>query len=56
MSSYKAYSPAKLCSIMINYDSGKNRGIIEDSGFKILLDEIDNNGGEKHQIIIAEQL
>ena len=38
------------------YDSGKNRKIIQDSGFKILLDEIDSNGRERHQIVIAEKI
>jgi cyclopropane fatty-acyl-phospholipid synthase-like methyltransferase len=34
----------------------KNRKMIESSGFKILLDEIDISGGERHQIIMAEKI
>lgn len=33
----------------------KNREIIANAGFKILLDEIDTSGGEKHQIILARR-
>lgn len=33
----------------------KNRQIIENAGFEILLDEIDPSNNEKHQIIIAKK-
>jgi len=38
-----------------HYDSKKNREIVENAGFEILLDEIDTSGGEKHQIIMAKK-
>jgi hypothetical protein len=31
----------------------KNREIIENAGFEILLDEIDTSNAEKHQVILA---
>jgi len=39
-----------------HYGPQKNKEIIEKAGFKILLDEIDTAGGEKHQIILAGKL
>lgn len=36
-----------------HYGAEKNKEIIENAGFKILLNEIDTSGGEKHQVIIA---
>lgn len=39
-----------------HYGVRKNREIIKEAGFKILLDEIDNSGGEKHQMIIARKI
>lgn len=33
----------------------RNRQIVEKAGFKILLDEIDTSGGEKHQVILARK-
>jgi len=39
-----------------HYDNKKNREIIENAGFKNLLDEIDTSGGEKHQIIMAKKI
>jgi len=39
-----------------HYGAEKNRKIIEKTGFKILFDEIDKNGGEKHQIILAKKI
>lgn len=38
-----------------HYGSEKNRQMIEDSGFKILLDEIDDDGQERHQVVLAEK-
>jgi len=38
-----------------HFGADKNRKIIEDSGFSILLSEIDESGGERHQIIIAKK-
>lgn len=34
----------------------KNKQIIENAGFKVILDEIDTGGDEKHQIIMARKL
>lgn len=39
-----------------HYGPEKNREIIKSCGFKILLDEIDTSGGEKHQVILAQKL
>jgi ubiquinone/menaquinone biosynthesis C-methylase UbiE len=38
------------------YGTAKNRQMITRAGFKIIIDEIDNSGGERHQIILAEKL
>lgn len=38
-----------------HYGSNKNRKIIENAGFEIILDEIDTSGGEKHQVILARK-
>lgn len=45
---------AKLWSSQ--YGSAKNHKMIETAGFKIVTDEMDNSGGERHQIIMAEKL
>jgi ubiquinone/menaquinone biosynthesis C-methylase UbiE len=37
------------------YGTAKNKQIIESAGFKILMSEIDNSGGERHQIFLAEK-
>jgi SAM-dependent methyltransferase len=34
----------------------KNRKLVEDAGFMIIKDEIDNSGGERHQFILAKKL
>lgn len=39
-----------------HYGADKNKQIIEDAGFKILLDEIDISDKEKHQIILARKI
>ena len=39
-----------------HYGPKKNRKIIENVGFEVILDEIDEKEGEKHQIIIAKKL
>lgn len=39
-----------------HYNEEKNKKIIQNSGFEILLNEIDTSGGEKHQVIIAKKL
>lgn len=39
-----------------HYNEEKNKKIIQNSGFEILLSEIDTSGGEKHQVIIAKKL
>ncbi len=36
------------------YGKEKNRKLLENAGFKILSDEIDTSGNERHQIIIAK--
>ena len=38
-----------------HYDAKRNRKIVEEAGFKILMDEIDESGGEKHQVLMAEK-
>jgi len=38
-----------------HYGSEQNREIIERAGFKVLLDEIDTSGGERHQIFLARK-
>ncbi|HSX09069.1 MAG TPA: class I SAM-dependent methyltransferase [Candidatus Saccharimonadales bacterium] len=37
-----------------HYGSEKNKEMIEKTGFKIIVNEIDTSGGEKHQVIIAK--
>ncbi|HUD44090.1 MAG TPA: class I SAM-dependent methyltransferase [Patescibacteria group bacterium] len=39
-----------------HYGKEKNRQLVEETGFKILLDEIDDSGGEKHQMILAKKI
>jgi len=38
-----------------HYDSKTNSKLVQDAGFELLLDEIDNTGKEKHQIILARK-
>jgi SAM-dependent methyltransferase len=38
------------------YGTVKNRSLVVSAGFKIILEEIDNSGGERHQIILAEKI
>ncbi len=38
-----------------HYPPEKNNEIIKDAGFKILLDEIDTSGDEKHQVVLARK-
>lgn len=38
-----------------HYGAGKNKEIINQSCFRILQNEIDNSGGEKHQVVLAEK-
>lgn len=38
------------------FGTAKNRNLVESAGFKIITDELDNSGGERHQIILAEKL
>ncbi|MDO8551747.1 MAG: class I SAM-dependent methyltransferase [bacterium] len=33
----------------------KNRKMVEDAGFEIIVDEIDSSGGENHQVILARK-
>ncbi|QQG43588.1 MAG: class I SAM-dependent methyltransferase [Candidatus Daviesbacteria bacterium] len=39
-----------------HYGAEKNKEIVENAGFKILLDEIDIGGNERHQIILAQKI
>jgi len=39
-----------------HYGKEKNRQLVKEAGFKILLDEVDESGGEIHQIIIAKKV
>ncbi len=39
-----------------HFDADKNKEIIKNAGFKILLDEIDTSNNEKHLIVIAQKL
>lgn len=38
------------------YGTVKNRQLVERAGLKILLDEVDTSGGERHQVIMAQKL
>ncbi len=38
-----------------HYGPEKNRQIVEDAGFEVLLDEIDPGSGEHHQILLARK-
>ncbi|MFH2085214.1 MAG: class I SAM-dependent methyltransferase [bacterium] len=38
------------------YGTVKNRRMVEAAGFRILLDEIDSSGGERHQVILGQKL
>ncbi|MBP9669791.1 class I SAM-dependent methyltransferase [Candidatus Woesebacteria bacterium] len=37
------------------FGTAKNRSLVESAGFKIITDELDNSGGERHQVIFAEK-
>lgn len=37
------------------YGTVKNRQMIEAAGFKVLIDEIDTSGGERHQVVMGEK-
>lgn len=36
-----------------HHGAKKNRELVEQAGFNIILDEIDESGDEKHQILLA---
>jgi len=38
-----------------HYDSKTNRELIEKSGFEILIDEVNDTGKERHQVVIAKK-
>lgn len=38
------------------YGTAKNASLVEAAGFKILLNEIDTSGGERHQVIMGSKL
>jgi hypothetical protein len=31
----------------------RNRELVEEAGFTVVMDEIDESGGERHQVILA---
>jgi ubiquinone/menaquinone biosynthesis C-methylase UbiE len=37
------------------FGTAKNRTLVESAGFVIIVDELDNSGGERHQIILAKR-
>ena len=39
-----------------HFGKEKNRQLVEEAGFEILLDEIDDSGEEKHQVILAKKI
>ena len=39
-----------------HYDAKKNRKIVENSGFQVILDEIDGTANERHQILMARKI
>lgn len=39
-----------------HYGPEKNRKMLENAGFRIILDKIDRSGGEKHQVILAAKI
>lgn len=38
------------------WGTAKNRKMVEEGGFHILLEEMETSGGERHQIILAEKI
>lgn len=38
-----------------HYGAEKNKAIIQEAGFDILFDEVDESGGEKHLVILAKK-
>ena len=38
-----------------HYGPEKNSTIIRNAGFRIILDEIDESGGERHQVVLAQK-
>ncbi len=38
-----------------HYGPGKNRQLVELAGFEVLFDEIDDSGGEQHQVLFARK-
>lgn len=38
-----------------HYRAEKNKEIVQQAGFEILFDEVDNSGGEKHLVILARK-
>jgi cyclopropane fatty-acyl-phospholipid synthase-like methyltransferase len=39
-----------------HYDHPKNTQIVTNAGFELLIDEIDDTGGEKHQVILGRKI
>lgn len=38
------------------YGTKMNKAIIEKAGFRVILDEMDNSGGERHQVVLAKKI
>lgn len=38
-----------------HYDADKNTRIVQEAGFDLLLDEIDETVGEKHKVILGRK-
>ncbi|MGH9204110.1 MAG: hypothetical protein ACRD2A_23020, partial [Vicinamibacterales bacterium] len=38
-----------------HYGRDENRTLVETAGFEVFIDEIDESGGERHQVILARR-
>lgn len=38
------------------YGTAENKKMVERAGFKVMTDEIDTSGGERHQVILGQKL
>ena len=38
------------------FGTAKNRKMVEGAGFRVITDELDTSGGERHQVLVAEKL
>ena len=39
-----------------HYGRQKNRQIVENAGFEIVIDEVDTGGGERHQVLLSKKI